>query len=281
MTTNEAFRRNVYLFAIYAGALLLGFFPLLRGLVADWWSDPDQSHGFIVPLVSGYIIWQKRESLSSFSPAEGTLPGSLLLLLAALTYHFGRVGSLEYAVRIGFLLWLYGSAIFLFGLHIFRKLLFPMLFLIFMVPLPYTVYDTIAFPLKLISSNIASSLLQFIGIPAYLEGNVIFLPTMVLEVADACSGIRSLSSLLAVTSVATYLSNRTNTVRTAVLMFSIPVAVASNSLRIIGTGVLVAMGHQRVAEGFFHMFSGWLVFVMSLFLVLSACRLGSLIEKRV
>ena len=133
-----------------------------------------------------------------------------------------------------------------------------------MVPVPALVFNQVTFPLQLLASKAASGALSWMGVPVLREGNVIVLPAMALEVAEACSGIRSLMSLATLAVIYGYLMERNVAVRVLLTLASVPIAVAANSLRIVGTGLLVQYWDPDRAEGFFHEFSGWLIFVVSL-----------------
>jgi exosortase len=151
--------------------------------------------------------------------------------------------------------------------------LFPWAFLILMIPIPAIVFTQITFPLQILASKVAALLLPMVGVPVLREGNVLYLPAMPLEIAEACSGIRSLLSLAALAIIYGYLAESRIWVRIVLALASIPIAVAANSLRIVGTGLLVQYWDPDKAEGFFHTFSGWLVFVVSLAMLFLLHRL--------
>src|ERR1700735_5678915 len=153
------------------------------------------------------------------------------------------------------------------GWNFFRAVLFPWAFLVLMIPIPTIVFNQITFPLQLLASKVASTVLPWFGVPVLREGNVIVLPAMALEVADACSGIRSLMSLATLAVIYGYLMKRRTGVRILLAVASVPIAVAANSLRIVGTGLLVQYWDPEKAQGFFHEFSGWLIFVVSLLML--------------
>jgi exosortase len=176
----------------------------------------------------------------------------------------GQMGAEIFLSRASLLIVLAGLVIFFFGWTFFRRLLFPWAFLFLMIPIPAIVFNQITFPLQLLASKVASTVLPWLGVPVLREGNVIILPAMALEVAEACSGIRSLMSLLTLAIIYGYLMERRVSVRVWLAIASIPIAVAANSFRIVGTGLLVQYWDPAKAQGFFHEFSGWLIFVVSL-----------------
>ena len=142
-----------------------------------------------------------------------------------------------------------------------------------MIPIPAIIFNQITFPLQILASKVATGVLQLIGIPALRDGNIIQIPAMALEVAEACSGIRSLLSLVTLAIMYGYLMETSVFVRVVLALGSIPIAVAANSLRIVGTGLVVQFWDPEKAEGFFHAFSGWLIFVLSLSMLFALHKL--------
>ncbi len=232
----------------------------------QWWKDPNFSHGFFVPLFSAFVIWQERSRLTAFSPRPSWW-GLLILGFGLGVLVVGQLGAELFLSRSSLLIVLGGLVIFFMGWRFFRALLFPWLFLFLMIPIPAIVFNQITFPLQILASKVASTALPWMGVPVLREGNVIVLPAMALEVAEACSGIRSLMSLASLAIIYGYLMERNLKVQVALALASIPIAVAANSLRIIGTGLLVQYWDPQKAEGFFHEFSGWLIFVVSLIML--------------
>ena len=242
------------------------YFPTLRHLVGQWWSDPDFSHGFFVPLFSAFVVWQERPRLAAleFQPSWW---GLLLLALGMCMLVVGQLGADIFLPRLSILLVLAGLIVLFLGRNFFRALLFPWAFLLLMIPIPAIIFSHITFPLQLLASRVASTILPWMGVPVLREGNVINLPAMQLEVADACSGIHSLLSLTTLAVIYGYLMERKISVRVLLVLASVPIAVAANSFRIVGTGLLVQYWDPQKAEGFFHEFQGWLVFVASLLML--------------
>jgi exosortase len=239
------------------------YFPTLTHLVAQWWGDPNFSHGFFVPFFSAFVIWQERPSLSRLSP-QPSWWGLLFLGLGLCVLIIGQMGAELFLSRISMLMVLAGLIVLFLGWSFFRALLFPWAFLLLMIPIPAIIFNQLTFPLQKLASVVASTTLPWMGVPVLREGNVIVLPAMALEVAEACSGIRSLMSLATLAVIYGYLMERRVTVRVILTLASVPIAVAANSLRIVGTGLLVQYWDPERAQGFFHEFSGWLIFVVSL-----------------
>jgi len=256
-------RPRLWQMAVLAGLLLWLYLPTLTHLVGQWWHDPNFSHGFFVPLFSAFIVWQQRLTLASLRPRPSWW-GLPLLGFGLCVLVLGQMGAELFLSRFSLLIVLAGLIVFSFGWNFFRALLFPWAFLALMIPIPTIVFNQITFPLQLLASKIASTILPWLGVPVLREGNVIILPAMALEVADACSGIRSLMSLATLAVIYGYLMERNNTVRLVLALASLPIAVAANSLRVVVTGLLVQYWGPDKAQGFFHEFQGWLMFVASL-----------------
>jgi exosortase len=240
--------------------LYSGIFALL---LRDWWSDPNFSHGFFVPAFSILVIWQRRKVLASI-PVEPSWSGLAIIVLALLVYLLGVIGAELFLSRSSFILLLAGLVIYFLGWGYFRALLFPWAFLFLMVPLPTLVLSEVTFPLQFLASNLASSLLALVGVPVLREGNIIQLATMSLEVAEACSGIRSLVSLVTLAVIYGYLMESSIVLRVALTLAAVPIAIGANSLRVMGTGLLGFYWGPDKAEGFFHTFSGWVIFILAL-----------------
>lgn len=251
---------------VIAGLLLWLYMPILAHLAAQWWNDPNYSHGFFVPLFAALVVWQERTRLAALKLAPAW-SGLFFLGFGLCVLIVGQMGAELFLSRLSLLIVLAGLIVLFLGWNFFRALLFPWAFLVLMIPIPAIVFNQITFPLQLLASRVASTTLPWMGVPVLREGNVIVLPAMALEVAEACSGIRSLMSLTTLAIIYGYLMERRVSVRVLLAIASVPIAVAANSLRIVGTGLLVQYWDPEKAQGFFHEFSGWLIFVVSLFML--------------
>ena len=249
------------------GALSLWlYWRTLAHLALQWWRDPDFSHGFLVPLFSAYIVWRKRAQIARIFPQPSwsglaVLLGGIFLLLV------GEMGAELFLARSSLLLLLAGLTILYLGWNFFRALLFPWAFLLLMIPVPTILFNKITFPLQLLASRVAAAVLPIFGVPVLREGNIINLSSMALEVAEACSGIRSLMSLLALAIMYGYLMDARSWVRWTLAISAVPIAVIANAIRVIGTGLLVQYWDPEKAEGYFHESWGWLTFVLSLLML--------------
>ena len=242
------------------------YFPTLRRLVFTWYDDPDFSHGFFVPLFSAFVVWMNRKQLAKIEVQPSWL-GLVVVAIALMTLIVGQLGAELFLARSSLVLLLTGLVIHFLGWAYFRALLFPLAFLFLMIPIPSIIFNQIAFPLQLFASQMAAELLAISGVPVLREGNVIRLPVMTLEVVEACSGIRSLVSLTTLAIIYGYLMEPRIWKRVVLALAAIPIAVVANGLRIVGTGLLGEYWDPEKAQGFFHTFSGWLIFVLSLLML--------------
>jgi len=253
---------------------LLGilYFPVVSRLAAQWTHDPNFSHGFFVPAFSAYVLWTERERLAKL-PLHPAWTGLWLVIPGLLCLIVGTLGAELFLSRISLIPVLGGLIVLFLGWGFLRAVAFPWLFLLLMIPIPAILFNQITFPLQLLASRIASTLLPIAGVPVLREGNVMRLAEMSLEVAEACSGIRSLMSLVTLAVMYGYLLERRWLIRWLLALAAVPIAVAANSLRIVGTGLLVQYWDPDKAEGFFHTFSGWIIFVVSLLLLFAVRRI--------
>ena len=275
MTFSESLRQHRFQFLL----ALLFLALLYRGVVPDmtlqWYEDANYSHGFLVPLIAGYFVYERRREILEVE-VRPWWPGFLLFALGVLQLVIGWLGTEFFTMRSSLVVTLAGMTLFLFGKGLLRLMLLPLGYLLFMVPLPYIIYDMVAFPLKLFVTKASIAFLKAVGVVVMREGNIIMLPLTTLEVADACSGIRSLVSLLAL-AVAYACFLKISTSRKVVLVLAaIPIAIFTNSLRVIGTGLLAQYWGAKAAEGFFHEFAGLAVFVVAIALqvALGTCLSG-------
>ena len=259
-------RNLVIQVAILAALVTLLYSGILRDLVRDWESDPNFSHGFVVPFFSAVVIWRKRRQLrhQNLQPSWS----ALLLIGAGLgTLVTGVLGAELFLSRVSFVFVLAGLVVLFGGWPVFRTVSFAWMVLFLMIPLPAILYDQIALPLQFFASKSATAFLWVLGVPAVREGNLIHLSGMSLEVAEACSGIRSLCSLGTLAIIYSYLLGASVWKRLVLALSTVPIAVITNALRITAAGALVRYGKATYARGLFHDFSGWLIFMVALALL--------------
>jgi exosortase len=270
--------------AWWMGAVILTllaalYWPVLGRLVRQWWSDSNWSHGFVVPLFSAFLLWRRRNELAAV-PLRPLWAGLGVVCAGLALLVVGTIGAELFLSRCSLILVIGGLVILFLGWGHFRAVLFPWLFLFLMIPIPAIVFNQITFPLQLLASQLASWILAAIGIPVLREGNVIQLAAMPLEVAEACSGIRSLLSLFTLALIYGYFTENESWKRALLAFISLPIAVAANAARIVGTGLMVQYGDPDKAVGFFHEFSGWVIFLISVGLLCAVRSLINLATKR-
>lgn len=237
-------------------------------LASQWAADENYSHGFVIPLISAYLVWERRHALSRCR-VQGSAWGYALLLLAVALLILGQAATFGYPVRLSFILVLAGLTLYLAGGQVLRILAFPFAYLLFMIPLPAPVLTKVALPLQLFAARVATGVLDVLNVPVLREGNVIDLATIRLDVVEACSGIRSLIALLALATIFAYFTQRTWRGRLTLVLSAIPIAVVANAARVTLTGVLTQTFGLAAAMGFYHEFSGLLVFGLAFALMVA------------
>jgi exosortase D (VPLPA-CTERM-specific) len=271
------FRTAMFVGLIAVLVLLLGtlYHTILYNMSAQWYGDPNYSHGFLVPLVAVYFAWERREQLLALQP-HPSKAGIGLLGIGLVMFIIGSVGAELYLQRTSLIVVIAGLVLLILGRDALRTLAFPIAFLFFMIPLPAIVVNAIAFPLQMFAAKTAAFCLFNLGIPVLREGNVIVLARTTLEVAEACSGIRSLQALLAIGTVYAYFTQSDLWKRWTLVVLTVPIAIAANAFRVGGTGVLAEYWGAEAAVGFYHTFEGWLVFVMAFILLFAS---GAVLSK--
>ncbi len=232
-------------------------------LFHDWIDFPDYSHGLLIPFFFLYILWDRRETLIA-TPSKPTWAGLPLVALALVVMLTGVFGAELFLSRFSFVLLAAGIVWTLFGWRMLIEWRFLLFILFLGIPLPTIILNRITFPLQLFASHLSSIILPVLGVPVLREGNVINLPAMPLEVAEACSGIRSLLSLFTVAVLYGALSEKRTSIRVLLALAAVPIAIFANVVRIVGTGLCVQYWDPSKALGFFHEFSGWVLFLVAL-----------------
>ena len=245
---------------VIAGLVTALYAPVLRQMVVQWWQDPNYGHGFVVPFFVGYVLYRRRHRLQQVS-LEPSYLGFPTMLFAIGLLLVGTLGAELFVSRFSLLFLFGGMILFFAGWKMLRAVAFPLAFLALMIPLPALIYNQVTFPLQLLASRLASNSLELLGIPVLREGNVLVLPNYSLEIVEACSGIRSLMSLIALAAAYGYFVEQRLWARITLVVLMLPIAVASNALRVVGAGVVTYFWGPQYAEGFFHFFQGWLIFI--------------------
>lgn len=264
--------KGVLAVCLVTAGIGLVYWRVLASLVNAWEVDGNYSHGFLIVPLALYFVWERRRQLAAAETKPSSfglvvLAGGIAVLLA------GLLGSELFLSRFSLILVLVGIVLFLFGWRHLRMLAFPLGFLLLMIPLPAIVFNRIAFPLQLVASRFGETVISAANIPVLREGNVLILANTSLEVAEACSGIRSLVSLITLALVYGYFTDRRLWVRLAIVASAVPVAIVANGARVAGTGIAAHYIGPDAAQGFFHEFSGWVVFIVAFLLLLAIQRL--------
>ena len=251
-------------------AVLIGLYvPVLQRLFEQWYIDPDYSHGFLVPVLSAYLIWQRRDKLRLVA-RRPSMWGMAIVIGSIGLLFLGSLGAELFLTRISLLGSICGLIVYFCGTAVLRAIAFPMAFLLFAIPIPVIIYNEIVFPLQFIASRFATRTLEILNLfPIMREGNVLIIPGMSLQVVEACSGIRSLMSLLALAAGYGYLVERSIVVRWILILAMVPLAIVSNGTRVMITAVMANYIGPQAAEGFMHEFSGWVIFVVATVLFLA------------
>jgi len=246
--------------------VVLSFAVLYRAvidkLVFDWANDGNYSHGFLIVPIAAYFAWERRQKLLG-ATARPSAFGLVVILGSLATLIAGILGAELFLTRMSMIGVTAGVVLFVLGWQHLRILAFPIAFLVLMVPIPALIFNQIAFPLQLLASRFGETTMMMIDIPVLREGNLIIMANTTLEVAEACSGIRSLVSLLTLGIIYSYFTDPRSGVRVVTTLATIPIAIVANGLRVAGTGVAAHFYGEEAATGFFHTFSGWLVFVVA------------------
>jgi len=263
-------------FLVLAVCFAYLYHPIITKLVHDWYTDDNYSHGFLIIPIALYFVWERRARLREAERKPSSLGlavvlGSLAVLLA------GILGSELFLTRISILGTIAGVILFLYGWNHLKILMFPLTFLILMIPIPAIIFNRVAFPLQLLASRFGEMALMLFQIPVLREGNVINLANTSLEVAEACSGIRSLISLLTLGIVLGYFTDSRICVRIVLAIGTIPIAIAANGIRVAGTGIAAHYYGPDAAQGFFHSFSGWIIFIAAFLMMFILYRVIILI----
>jgi len=246
---------------------------IASGLAAEWASSPDASYGIVIAAVALLVVWRRREALvEAVDPSGAAAPGAAIMLCGLAVYLAGQLGADLFLTRMSFVVVAAGATWFVAGRRTLRILAAPLLFLALAVPLPSLVAGALTLPLQLTASRVAEASLTTMGVAVFRDGNVLELPSTALQVAEACSGLRSIISLAAL-SVLLAWTDTSLPRRIAIVALSVPVAVVMNGFRIAATGLACEAWGPRAASGSWHTFTGWITFVVSLMVLIQLQRL--------
>jgi exosortase len=272
-------RRTAAAVAAVAASIAWLYLNTLASLARHWASDDDFSHGFFVIPLAAYFMWARRASFRQ-APVQPSFAGLVLVAASLLVFIAGRFGAELYLTRVSLIGVLAGTVLFLGGWRRLGIAAFPLAFLLLMIPLPSIIFNQITFPLQGIASRAGEAVIATAGVPVLREGNILHVPGRALEVAEACSGIRSLMSLLMLAIVLGYFTEHRAGPRIAIALAAVPIAIIANAARVAGTGLAAYWVSPAAAEGFFHTFSGWMVFVVALAGLLAVQRIFEVARAR-
>jgi exosortase len=242
------------------------FLPVGQKLAHDWFNDDNYSHGVLIVPLAAYFAWERRHRLAQLTPRP-SWTGLVAVVVSLAMLVAGTLGAELFLTRVAILGTLLGVILFTSGWEYVKVLAFPLGFLLLMIPIPAIIFNQVAFPLQIFASKFGTGMMELFRVPVLREGNVIILAHTTLEVAEACSGIRSLISLLTLGIVYGYFTDSRGWMRLVIAASTVPIAIIANGLRVAGTGVLAHYYGREAADGFFHTFSGWLVFVVAFVLL--------------
>jgi len=262
------------------GALLIGCYaPILYRMGVQWATDENMGHGFFVPILAGYIAWQRRSTLAAI-PRRPNGWGLVLVVWAALQALAATLGAEIFTARLSFLIALVGVILYLGGTRWVKALGFPLALLLFMIPIPAIIYAALTLRLQGLASQLGEVMISMMGIPVLRAGNTLQLPSQTLDIAEACSGIRSLLSLGFLSLVYAYFTDKRVWMRWALLAATVPIAIGANGIRVAVTGLLSEID-TKLAQGAYHEGEGYIVFVVALVALIITHRVISLIARKV
>jgi exosortase len=269
---HEAAIRTIWVATAAAVALLIWtYWLVLPELVTQWWNEDEYSHGFLVPLISIGLVWHKRAQLRAV-PIAPAYTGVVLMAASLAVYATGIIGADLFLQRVSMVSMVAGATLYITGWRMFAAVMFPIAFLLFMVPLPGIIFNSIAFPLQLLAAQIATDVMQAFGIPVFREGNIMHLASTSLDVEEACSGIRSLISLSALGVLFAYVTESRWLPRLLIAAMIVPIAVVANVFRVTVTGLLAHYVSVDAALGVFHTVGGLSVFLLATVLLLAFAK---------
>jgi exosortase len=257
-------------------AIFLLYFPFLKTLVVDWDTNDNYSHGYFIPVITLYMIYSLRKDLARM-PLHPSIIGLFLILCGLSLLIVAKIGSEFFLQRFSIIVVLLGMVHFLCGFAYLNKLALPILYLVFMIPLPAIIWNKIAFPMQLFGSYLTEQVIYLIGIPVFREGNVLHLAETTLEVVAACSGLRSLVTMFALSGALSFLSTLSPLKKWILFFAAAPIAIFANIVRLTATAILASIYGSDVAQGFLHDFSGIVIFVLGLSMLVGV---NSLLARR-
>lgn len=264
--------------AWFGALLILCYWPILYRMGNQWATDENMGHGFFVPIFAGFIAWQRREELMA-EPRKPNILGLFVVAFGGLLSVIATLGAELFTARLSFVIALFGTILYLGGTRWIKVLLFPLILLLFMIPIPAIIYSALTMKLQNLASELGELMITAMGIPVLREGNVLRIPSQPLDIAEACSGIRSLMTLLFMALVISYFTDKKVWMRWALLIATVPIAILANGMRVAITAYLSEINTQ-LASGGYHEAEGFLVYFVDIAALLGVHRLINIIGKK-
>jgi len=264
--------------AWFGGLLILCYWPILYRMGAQWANDENMGHGFFVPIMAGVIAWQRRNELMA-EPRTPNNWGLVVVVFGGLLSLAATLGAELFTARLSFVIALAGTVLYLGGTRWFKLLLFPLSILLLMIPIPAIIYSALTMKLQGLASELGEMMISMMGIPVLREGNTLKLPSQTLDIAEACSGIRSLMTLLFLSLFVSYFMDKKVWMRWALLLATIPIAIGANGVRVAITGLLSEID-TKLASGIYHEVEGYIVYIVALGSLLAVHRLINVVAHK-
>jgi exosortase len=266
------------LLALLFATFILAYFPVWKRLVLTWYRSDDYSHGFFIIPLCFYIIWRKKEILAEI-PIKPSLWGLALAIFSLLLYLFAHFAEIMTLTSFSMVLLLAGMVIYFYGFLMVKELLFPLFLLLFMIPVPAQIYAKLTIPLQLFVSKVSVGISSLLGLPIYREGNVIHLHDRTLQVVQACSGLRSMISLLTLCAIFSYFTLKSNLLRSILFLSGIPAAILVNIIRVLLLVFAFHYFNYDLTTGTTHTLFGMIIFILALIFIFVMKRVLSTWDK--
>jgi len=264
--------------AWFGGLLILCYWPILYRMGVQWANDENMGHGFFVPIFAGIVAWQRREELLA-TPRNPNILGLFVVAFGGVLSLLATLGAELFTARLSFVIALFGTVLYLGGTRWVKILLFPLLMLLFMIPIPAIIYSSLTMKLQNLASQLGELMITAMGIPVLREGNILRIPSQPLDIAEACSGIRSLMTLLFMALIISYFTDKKVWMRWALLIATVPIAILANGMRVAITAWLSEID-TKLASGTYHEAEGFLVYFIDIAALLAVHRLINVVGKK-
>ena len=268
----------ILLFAVLVASFTLAYFPVWKRLVLAWYNSDEYSHGFLIIPICIYILWRKKDILAEI-PVSPSWWGLALVIFSLLLYLFAHFAEIITVASFSMVLLLAGLVIYFYGFFMLKELSFPLFLLLFMIPIPAQIYSSLTVPLQLFVTKVSVWTGALLGVPVYREGNVIHLPDRTMQVVQACSGLKSMISLLTLSAILSYFTLKSNFLRTVLFVSGIPAAIVVNIIRVLLSVVAYHYFNYDLTKGTTHTIFGMIIFILALIFIAIAQKVLSTWDK--